>query len=865
MEAHGPAPDDRTYNAAITVCSSACRWQEAMRLLDTMPVRPTAFSYNLTIKACSEAGKPELASSLLVRMRKAGVPPDTVSCATVITAWAREGEPDKALECLEEMRRRGPSPDLVCYNAAISALEKSERGAAARQLLQEMDARRVRPNDVSYSATISACAKAHMCEEALELLREMRRVGLSPGTYAYSSAITACERVRDTDRALALLEEMRTAGVSPDAHCFNSAISACAKASQHAAALGVLSQMQSRGVSPTVVSYNAAISSCGAAQWEVSLQLLEEMRQRGIEPNSRSYAAVITSCGKAQQCERALRLLAEMEAAGVAPCIISHNTAISACEKSGEWEKAMQLLQKMEQTKELEPTVVSYNATMAACEKALQWAKALELLPRLKGRGLSPDLITYTTLISACAKVGEHEAALRLLRQMDTEDGIRPHVPCYTSAIASCEKVQKPEVALSLLQEAEALQQPLDASLFAATMRVLVAAGQIAAGFELLARVHANADVMATGTFVVHWTLLSACSTAGDAAGAARVQGFMDYYKLESLQAVAHAVVHGTDVRFEDGAEGTPPWLREELRSLWRRVHAQTEYEPCFEAIPHAARERFEHNWAISSLQHHAEKKALAELLRQGSDVLTVRVNLKMCADCHAFFKGAAKLVRRRITVHELDTRGSRAHTFDEGGRCSCAGRARDGGAPQPVPEDRCVEIDSSEVSEDGGSGAAASSNRLPKRPREDYEIDEGGHGKHVAKGGTQAELASCAAPIASTALKASGDQSQLPPLRERVRHEIDRFAVEEGELAAIMRANGLVTDPVTSARMIDAAVLQIARSLEARGVRSYKLSRGDSETEVRRIQSVRRYFEKLVRNERDKLVEEQTEAAGVG
>ena len=39
--------------------------------------------------------------------------------------------------------------------------------------------------------------------------------------------------------------------------------------------------------------------------------------------------------------------------------------------------------------------------------------------------------------------------------------------------------------------------------------------------------------------------------------------------------------------------------------------------EPVFEAIPHAARERLERSWAISSLQHHAEKKALAELLHQ--------------------------------------------------------------------------------------------------------------------------------------------------------------------------------------------------------------------------------------------------------
>eukprot|EP00966_Prymnesium_polylepis_P018666 429816-Prymnesium_polylepis.1 len=46
---------------------------------------------------------------------------------------------------------------------------------------------------------------------------------------------------------------------------------------------------------------------------------------------------------------------------------------------------------------------------------------------------------------------------------------------------------------------------------------------------------------------------------------------------------------------------------------------------------------------------------------------LSLSINFKMCADCHAFFKEAAWLLDRPITVREPKL----THTFDRG-QCSC-------------------------------------------------------------------------------------------------------------------------------------------------------------------------------------------------
>ena len=79
----------------------------------------------------------------------------------------------------------------------------------------------------------------------------------------------------------------------------------------------------------------------------------------------------------------------------------------------------------------------------------------------------------------------------------------------------------------------------------------------------------------------------------------------------------------------------------------------------------------------VNSLRHHAEKKALAELLARGEEgagelALDVRINFKCCADCHELYKAASLLHGRRILLREPTL----VHIFQDG-RCSCADRWR--------------------------------------------------------------------------------------------------------------------------------------------------------------------------------------------
>ena len=114
-----------------------------------------------------------------------------------------------------------------------------------------------------------------------------------------------------------------------------------------------------------------------------------------------------------------------------------------------------------------------------------------------------------------------------------------------------------------------------------------------------------------------------------------------------------------------------PSWHRTHVAAaaLYRRVRAETAYEPVLHALPYAFTQRVSEAEQVTSLMFHAEKKTLAALLLAGAPALALRINFGVCAECHAFLTHAAKLLGRPFTVLEP----SKEHVFKPSGGCSCA------------------------------------------------------------------------------------------------------------------------------------------------------------------------------------------------
>ena len=158
---------------------------------------------------------------------------------------------------------------------------------------------------------------------------------------------------------------------------------------------------------------------------------------------------------------------------------------------------------------------------------------------------------------------------------------------------------------------------------------------------------------------------------------------------LSAVAAVACSNSSGEQLRhtseddYTKETRGTISEIRLALREFSVRLGRSRMYTPVFEVLPYDFTRTVRRPEMVRSLQSHVEKMMLADFLireekqpkdtglRQ-SEQIELTVNVKMCADCHAFFKGASALIGRQVIVREPRL----THIFDKGD-CACGDRWR--------------------------------------------------------------------------------------------------------------------------------------------------------------------------------------------
>lgn len=388
------------------------------------------------------------------------------------------------------------------------------------------------------------------------------------------------------------------------------AIAAWARAKDWRRACDVLVEMRPGGLHdglrPTRINFNAAMAACArGGAWRRAAQLLEGMGEAGLTPDAISYHTLLDAM---------TRGAAERE-----------GTRGAAADARPAARRSVHLLQRMMRAGELQPSATAFTNVMAACTRARYWGAALATFERLRRTAPEAvDVAASNAALAACAGQRAGQRARDLLASM-RERGLEPDLASYDSC-----------------------------------MEATAACGELSAGFDLLDAVY-DAGLGAC-SYPLHRNLLEACTRAGAFARADRVQEAIDRLGLRSVAPAAHARAHqsgGGTLVYGNG--GLPKALGAASRALCDRAAADAGYAPQLHALPFSFRRNSTAAQQRNSLKHHAEKKALADLLARGEDRLEIGVNFRVCADCHAFFKAASNLVDGRPIVVSEPTRAAAA------------------------------------------------------------------------------------------------------------------------------------------------------------------------------------------------------------
>ncbi|VVB04032.1 unnamed protein product [Arabis nemorensis] len=536
----------------------------------------------------------------------------------------------------------GHQPMMFLVNVLMNMYVKFNLLNDAHHLFDKMPERNV----VSWTTMISAYSKCKIHNKALELLVLMLREGVRPNVYTYSSVLRSCNGMSDVRMIhCGIIKE----GLESDVFVRSALIDVFAKLGEPEDALSVFDEM----VTGDGIVWNSIIG--GFAQNNKSdeaLKLFKRMKIAGFTAEQATLTSVLRACTGLALLELGMQV--HVHIFKYDQDLILNNALVDMYCKSGSLEDARRVFSQMK-----ERDVISWSTMISGLAQNGYSEEALKLFESMKSSGTKPNYITIVGVLFACSHAGLLEDGWYHFRSMKKLYGIDPRREHYGCMIDLLGKAGKLDDAVKLLHEMECEPD-------AVTWRTLLGACRVQGNMvlaEYAAKKVIELDPEDAGTY----TLLSniyANSQKWDSVEEIRTRMRDIGIKKEpgcswiEVGKQIHAFIIG---------DKSHPQIVEVNKKLNQLIHRLIGigYVPETNFVLHD----LEGEQMEDSLRHHSEKLALAFglLTLPIGKVIRIRKNLRICGDCHVFFKLASKLENRSIVIRDP----IRYHHFQDG-KCSC-------------------------------------------------------------------------------------------------------------------------------------------------------------------------------------------------
>lgn len=488
-----------------------------------------------------------------------------------------------------------------------------------------------------------------MSPEALSLYARMRFFGVRPDSFTFPFVVKACAELLDVPLGVAVhgqivkfeMEEDVIVGTElmvmyakfgdsesadyvfdcgsgiagRDMVFWNALISAYAQSGNASRALALFRRMEAAGVEPDAISIVSAVSSCaclGCLEFGRRLHLRFKEKVRNVFVEN----ALIDMYAKCGSMDEAGALFSEM---GRRRNVVSWSSMIGGYAINGDSRRALSLFAEMLDDG-VWPNSVTELAVLAACSHAGLVSEGKKHFGSIS----HPTAEHYATMVDLLGRSGHLEEAFSFIRSMPVE----PDAPVWGALLGSC------------------------------TVHHNTDLGQIAAD-ELFK--------LAPDTPSYQVLLSNMYAVSGRWDDVQKVREHMRGNKLTKIAACSSVELDGEVHVFFEGSHAQWEEMYKKLEELDGVVKGMG-YQPETGIVLHDV----EGEEKEAALRTHSEKLAIAfSLVRsKGSESkvpIRIMKNLRICNDCHTFFKYASKALGREIVMRDK----SRFHHFSDG-RCSC-------------------------------------------------------------------------------------------------------------------------------------------------------------------------------------------------
>lgn len=574
--------------------------------------RPNAFTFPFALKSCAALSHPILGGQFHGQIIKVGCIFEPFVQTGLISMYCKGSLVENARKVFDENFHSRKL--TVCYNALISGYASNSKCSDAVLLFRQMNEEGIPVNSVTLLGLIPACVSPINLELGSSLHCSTLKYGFDSEVSVVNCFITMYMKCGSVNYAQKLFDEMPVKGL---------------------------------------ISWNAMVS--GYAQNGLATNVLElyrNMDMNGVRPDPITLVGVLSSCANlgAQSVGHAVEF--KIQASGFTNNPFLNNALINMYARCGNLTKAQSVFDGMP-----ERTLVSWTAIIGGYGMHGHGEIAVQLFKEMIRSGIEPDGTAFVCVLSACSHAGLTDQGLEYFKMMKRNYRLEPgqeHYSCMVDLLGRAGR----------LKEAQNLIESMPIKPDGAVWGALLGACKIHKNVEL-AELAFERVIEHEPENIGYYVLLSNIySDANNSKGVLRIRIMMKEKKLKKDPGCSYVELKGRVHPFIVGDRNHPQ--SDEIYRVLEELEAIIMQE--FGKPKKDNREESNKDF-FTGVGVHSEKLAVAFGLLNtttGAEVVIIK-NLRICEDCHLFFKMVSKIADRQLTVRDA----TRFHHF-RNGSCSC-------------------------------------------------------------------------------------------------------------------------------------------------------------------------------------------------
>nr|XP_010936370.3 pentatricopeptide repeat-containing protein At1g08070, chloroplastic [Elaeis guineensis] len=404
------------------------------------------------------------------------------------------------------------------------------------------------------------------------------------------------------------------------------------------------------------VSWNAMITGyVHNRRFREAHELFSEMLASGVELSEVTMVCALSACAHLGALNQGLWIHNYIRNHGLRLNVFVGTALIDMYMKCGVVDEALKVFRAMRVK-----NVFSWNSLMSGFAMNGRGEVAMEAFDMMVKENIKPDGVTFLALLGACCHQGCVGEGRKLFADMEREFGVRPRMEHYGCMVDLLSRA-------GFLEEAYELVKTMPIEADAVIWRALLGGCRIHGNTQLGELAIEKLLELEPGSGENYVLLSNVLARDRRWSEVGKVREVMSQRGIRKAPGCSSIEIDNVVYEFVVTTQFEKDGLNEIYTMLenMKRELRTAGYAADTEMVSYDLEEEEKE----SSLMHHSEKLALAFGLlktQQGSSIRIVK-NLRVCKDCHSFFKFASKIYRREIVVRDRN----RFHHFSAG-LCSC-------------------------------------------------------------------------------------------------------------------------------------------------------------------------------------------------